>query len=177
MGVPLSREEFREMFRTFRHTAFRLETKDRYNEPYTGGPLSRYLAGQPIDFSFLDEWTGKVRAAVAEDKSMSRVRIVTEPHTDYVRYSMHVARVNVSAGEDIRYLARHRAHELGIPDEDYWLFDSTWAAVLLFGEDGRVTGHELLEEPAEVVRRCQWRDAAWHYAVVREEYAAEHGVT
>lgn len=176
MGVPLARDDFRAMFDSFERTAFRLEARDEYNEPYTPKALGQFLAGEPVDFSFLDGWTQTIRAGVSLGKRVSRVRVVTEPHTDYVRYSLHVSQVNVGAGEDIRYLGRDRANHVGLPNEDYWLFDSKAAVVLHFGDDGLVASYELLQDPADVALRCQRRDTAWREAVKREEYAATHGV-
>ena len=38
---------------------------------------------------------------------MERVRVVSEPHSDYTRFGIDLARrLNVPAGEDIRYLPR-----------------------------------------------------------------------
>lgn len=176
MGEALAREDFRELFRAYEHTAFRLETREAYNEAYTPKAMTQYLAGEPVDFSFLDQWTADRRTDASLGKRMSRVRVVTEPLNDYARYSLYVSQVNVAAGEDIRYLERERAHELGVPDEDYWLFDSARAVVFTFADDGAVGGYELLDEPAAVALRCQWRGAAWHYATTREEYAARHGI-
>ena len=101
---------------------------------------------------------------------MERVRVVREPHSDYTRFGMDLAsRLNVPSGEDIRYLPRRRADELDLPGEDFWLFDSCRVAVLHF--DGDVLlGAELVTDPAVVVRRCYWRDVAWHYAVPLDQY-------
>ena len=53
--------------------------------------------------------------------------MVIVPHSNYVRWSLTVARLNTEAGEDIRYLARDKAREPELPDEDFWLLDS-WRA-------------------------------------------------
>lgn len=138
----------------------------------------RYLAGELTDYSFMDNWTGEVRARSAQGKRMSRVRVVTEPLSDDARYLLDVARLNVAAGDEIRYLPRQRARELelGLPDEDYWIFDATVAAIIHFDEDDHPVGHELIDDPTEIVQRLHWFDAAWHYSVSREEFAAKHGV-
>lgn len=76
-----------------------------------------------------------------------------------------------SAGEDIRYLARGNAPDL--PDYDYWLFDSSKLVVMRFDETDRFIGGELAEDPAEIVQASYWRDAAWHKAVRRDDFAGE----
>ncbi|GAA0981285.1 hypothetical protein GCM10009551_024110 [Nocardiopsis tropica] len=59
-----------------------------------------------------------------------------------------------------------------LPDEDFWVFDSRTVARLHFDEDGNVLGAALSEDPAEVVRALQARDAAWHHALTFTEYMA-----
>jgi hypothetical protein len=80
---------------------------------------------------------------------------------------------NNAAGEDIRNLWRADAEKLGLPAEDFWLFDSRRALLLHFGDEDDYLGAELIEDPARIVRFCQVRDAAWHYAIRREEALAQ----
>jgi hypothetical protein len=42
-----------------------------------------------------------------------------------------------------------------------------------FDDQSVFLGGEVIEEPAEVVRHNHWRDAAWHKAVRRDDFAAE----
>lgn len=178
MGRPLTEEQWRALFDTYRYTARRLEPRDQYNSGNSAETRAQFLAGELTDYSFLDNWIGKVQARTGQGKRMARVRVVTEPLSDDARYLLHLARLNVTAGDEIRYLPRLRAHELelGLPDEDYWIFDATIAAIIHFDEDDRLVGHELIDDPAEIVQRLHWFDAAWHHSVSREEFAAKHGV-
>lgn len=171
MTELLDADQFGTLFDTFEHTAFRLETRDRYNEPVEAEPLRRFFAGEPDDREWFMDWYQAVRRRSAVGKRMERVRVVTEPHSDYIRWEMDLGHLNVEAGEDIRYLPRDRARELELPEEDFWLFDSVKVARLVFGEDDVRLPTELITDPAEVVRRCHWRDVAWHYAVPLREYA------
>ncbi|MGH3799104.1 MAG: DUF6879 family protein [Pseudonocardiaceae bacterium] len=127
------------------------------------------------DYSFMDRWTGKVSRWSTQGKRMARVRVVTEPLTEDAHYLLHIARLNVAAGDEIRYLPRQRARELGLPDEDYWIFDATTAAIIHFDEDCPVD-QELIDDPTEIVLRLHWFDAAWHHSISREEFAAKHSV-
>ncbi len=162
MGRQLTDELFDELFETYRYTARRLEPRDRYNTGYSSEPMRRYLAGEPVDYSFLDSWTGGVRARTAQGKRMTRVRVVTEPLTDYVRYSLHIARLNVAAGDEIRYLPRQRSRELelDLPDEDYWIFDARTVSIIHFDEGDRPVGNELIDDPQEIVPRLHGFDAS-----------------
>lgn len=176
MGESLTGEQMQDMLQSFEHTAFRLETRDVYVEETEEAPFQQFLAGEADDYAWMAPWDRLVRDAAAAGRRFARVRVVSEPLSDYVRWSLHVARVNTAAGEDIRYLTRPRADELDLPDEDYWLFDSTHACVFRFGDDGRIIGRDHVTDAAAIVQRNHWRDAAWHHAVRWEEFAAAHGV-
>jgi len=82
----------------------------------------------------------------------------------------------VAAGEDIRYLTRNQAQEIGLPNHDYWLFDSCRLVRMHFDENDCFLGCEIIEDLVEIVQHNYWRDAAWHYAVERGDFAAEQGV-
>jgi hypothetical protein len=99
--------------------------------------------------------------------------VVSLPFSDYNRWSYVIAQHNIAAGEDIRYLISQRAEELGLPNHDYWLFDSRKLLRMRFDEADRFLGGEIIEDSAEIVRHNYWRDAAWHYAVRRDESATK----
>jgi hypothetical protein len=42
-----------------------------------------------------------------------------------------------------------------------------------FDEADRFLGGETIEDSAEIVQHNYWRDAAWRYAVRRDEFATE----
>jgi hypothetical protein len=173
----LTDKEFDRLFETFEHTAFRLEVRDRYNAPSEVESLRKFLAGEPedLDDGGFQDWLDLVRAATAEGRRFSRVRVVSVPLTDYSRHGIAYARNTNAAGDDIRYLTRDRARAIGLPDHDYWLFDSRKIARLHFDEgDDHLLGVEIIEDPAEVVQHNYWRDAARHWAVRRDDFAAEY---
>jgi hypothetical protein len=172
----LTDEEFDKLFESFEHTAFRLEVRDRYNEPSEAESIRRFLAGEPENvYDHFQEWLALVRAATEEGRRFSRVRVVSVPLTDYSRYGIAYARHTNAAGDDIRYVTRDRARSIGLPDHDYWLFDSRKIARLHFDEsDDRLLGVEVIEDPVAVVQHNYWRDAARHWAVRRDDFAAEN---
>lgn len=155
----------------YEHTAFRLETRERYNEPEEVEPIRRFLAGEP-DYAWNQEWAAMMRRRTAAGQRMTRVRVVDEPQSDYTRFGIDLALVNAAAGEDIRYLLRVRAQDLDLPGHDFWLIDSRKVGILRFGHDDLLLGAEIPADPAVVVSHCYWRDVALHYAVPVEEYAS-----
>jgi hypothetical protein len=162
-----------ELLNSFEHTAFRLEVRDRYDEPDEHESLAQYLAGEPDDLSWMQEWFDLVRKATANGKRVSRVRVVTVPLTDYSRFGLWCAQFTNSAGEDIRYLPRDDADAVGLPHHDYWMFDSTTLVRMNFDDNDMFLANELVDDPAVVVQHNYWRDAAWHHAVRRDDFASQ----
>lgn len=121
----------------------------------------------------MDTWLAMVRQAAAAGRRFTRVRVVSQPMTDYQRFSHAVARRNNEAGEDIRYLARDLAEAARLPDHDYWLFDSRKLAIMHFSDDDQFQGAEIIEDPAVIVQHNYWRDVAWHHATRRDDFAAD----
>lgn len=168
-----SRDEFSRLFDTFEHTAFRLEVREAYAEPGEREPLRKFLAGEPDDARWHRPWLSYIRKVTGAGCRFTRVRVVSRPLSDYSRFGLAGAIINNSAGEDIRYLERPDAVAAGLPDHDYWLFDSRKLAVMHFADDDRLLGFELVEDPSAIVQHNYWRDVAWHLAVKREDFATE----
>jgi hypothetical protein len=102
----------------YEHTAFRLETRERYNEAEEAEEVRRFLAGEP-DYAWNEEWAAMMKRRTTLGQRMMRVRIVDEPHSDYTRFGLDLARVNVAASEDIRYLPQEQAKDLDLPGHDF----------------------------------------------------------
>jgi hypothetical protein len=118
-------------------------------------------------------WLDMLRGATAEGRRFARVRVVSLPLTDYNRFGLAVSRHNNAAGEDIRYLARDQAEAEGLPHHDYWLFDSQLLVEMHFDDADVFVGGEVIDAAFEVVQHNYWRDAAWHHAIRRDDFAAE----
>ncbi len=117
-------EEFGRLFRTFEHTAFRLEVRDRYNSPRETESFEKLLVGEPDDLAWRQKWLAMLREAAAQGRRFCRVRVVSVPLSDYSRFGLWISQFANDAGGDIRYLTRDRAEALDLPKHDYWLFDS-----------------------------------------------------
>lgn len=122
--------------------------------------------------AWFQNWLDRIATATSEGRRFARVRVVSLPLTDYSRFGLWCSGHTNAAGEDIRYLDRGQAQAVGLPHYDYWLFDSCRLAVMHFDdEDDRFLGLDLITDPVTVVQHAYWRDAAWHYAASRDEFA------
>lgn len=160
------------LFEDFEHTAFRLETRRGYATDRAGARFRAFLDGRPPLYEPDAPWSVSVRASVAAGKRFERVRLVDDPPTDGQRFLLASGLGNVEAGEDIRNLWRTDAEQLGLPEFDFWLFDSRVLARFHFDADDVTLGVELIRDPGQVLAACQARDAAWHHAVPTTEFGA-----
>lgn len=164
MAEFVSGPEFAELFRRFEHTAFRLEPRARYNVSSEIEAYRRFLRGEDPGLDWIEDWLRTIRTQTRLGKRVERVRVIDDPPSDYVRFMLWLHPYNIEAGEDIRYLERATAARAGLPDYDYWLFDSRLVAKFEFTPDDQPIGVYLTDDPAEAVRHGYWRDVAWHYA-------------
>ncbi|MFF3730047.1 DUF6879 family protein [Streptomyces sp. NPDC002476] len=159
------------LFREFRHTAWRLETRRGYASDRRSPKWARWQAGEDIANDPANAWRENVAEQTAAGKRFERVRLVDDPSTAGQRFLLASAPSNIAAGEDIRMLTRSQAAPLRLPDCDFWLFDSKILARFAFDDEDTTLGVYVTEDPAEVLTACQARDAAWHHAVPAAEFA------
>ncbi|WP_086800575.1 DUF6879 family protein [Streptomyces caniscabiei] len=160
-------------FEDFAHTAWRLEARRGYGSDRAGAKFRTWLeTGQTAD-DIDRPWCVNVRTQTAQGKRIERVRLADAPPTPEQRYLLAAASTNNAAGEDIRYLWRTDAEKLRLPAADFWLFDSRYALVLHFDDSDEYLGAELVDDAARIVEFCQIRDAAWHHAIRRDEFAEQ----
>ncbi|MDT0450753.1 hypothetical protein RM609_16950 [Streptomyces sp. DSM 40473] len=163
------------MFREFEHTAWRLETQREYAVDRDSPKWQRWLNGERLGYDPRHPWHANVRAQAEAGKRFERVRIVDGPPTDGQRFLLASGLGNVEAGEDIRNIRRADAERHGLPDFDFWLFDSRLLVRFHFDERGVTLGVEVTEEPSAVLWGCQVRDLAWHHALPTAEF--QHGAS
>lgn len=161
------------LFKEFRHTAWRLETRRGYASDLKSPNWEKAQEGEVFHFNPDSPWHTNVRAQTESGKRFERVRLVDEPATQGQRFLLATGMGNVEAGEDIRNLTRAEAERLRLPDYDFWLFDSKVVARFAFDDENTTLGVYVTEDPAEVLAACQARDAAWHHAIRTEEFARQ----
>ena len=71
---------------------------------------------------------------------------------------------------------RGRAIEIRADCSTTGMFDSRKLVRMRFGDNDVFLGGEVIEDPAEIVRHNYWRDAAWHYALTRDDFATEQSL-
>lgn len=174
MGRLIDSTEFARQFEDFEHTAWKLEVRDRYSVAKESSVLAHFLEtgdhGRPEDHARTSPWHRNVTAGRAKGKSWQRVRVVSEPLSDYIAWEHSVTRFNIEAGEDIRWLPRHHPQVRDLPELDFWFFDDRWGCVLRFDDDDVPREKELFDDPDTLSRFRVWRDIAWARAIPHSEF-------
>lgn len=167
-AVPQS---FHELLAKCNRTAFKLEFRDQYT---TGDPGYVAWQAEALDRA-VEEYAGRTaiaRGAVQRGVQMKRARVVSEPVSDYVRFEHAViSRVNIAAGEVIRWVPRQRVSDLALPGNDVWIFDDSVLQFCFFACDGRFVGNDVSADPQAAKLCAAAFEAAWERGVDHDQYS------
>ncbi|MFE3189479.1 DUF6879 family protein [Nocardia sp. NPDC059240] len=156
------------LFRELKRDAFHLEVRDTYHVADEDTRIRAFLAGEPAPYT-KTPWQDLMRETADRGVQVSRVRVVTEPHSNYQRWLLSVTGFNVEAGDDIRYVPRHLAGD--VPLDDCWLLDGERVAFNLTDPSGVSAGLAVTGDPGIVAYYQETRERLWKLATPFAEYA------
>lgn len=166
----VTKEERDEFFIRFRRAAVHLEMRDSYGTQVEKPHLRKWERGESDDLEWLKPWFDTVRIGTQSGKVFRRMRIISEPITDYIRWEHMDAHLFVEAGEDIRWLPRKLVSAIAFPGNDFWMFDAETVVFSVFSGNGDVVEWQLYTDTA-VVQLCKSAfDSAWKLAIPHSEY-------
>jgi hypothetical protein len=168
----VSDEEFEDLLVTgFDRQAVHLETRDAYGTAVELPHMAQWEAGEPDDLGWLHGWCATLRKHVRAGRSVLRARVVSEPLSEYQRWSRSIAHPMVEAGEDIRWVPRRLVSSVALPGNDFYLFDDRLAVFLLYAGNGLAVGKLGSEDPADL-RLCRSAfEAVWKLSIPHRDYA------
>ncbi|MGA5008524.1 DUF6879 family protein [Streptomyces koyangensis] len=164
-----------DLFDSFQHEAFRLETLDDYSRSGNVTAYHAYLAGEPQPAGYNAGWVDEVRSHTEKGKRIYRVHILSRPLTEYLRFELGWGyRKNMAGGEEFFILdVTGKPNPLaGVPD--FWCFDSDSVAVMNYDDAGKYPGSDVLE-PERAAEFTRYRDMALTHAEPFTAWWAEHG--
>jgi hypothetical protein len=161
---------FDELMASAHHSAVHLEMRDSYTprDPI----FLDWKAGKHFDpAERMADWFQGRRATLARGVVIRRARIVSEPLSEFTRHEFETtSRLNIPAGEQVRWLPRRRASDLALPGNDFWVFDEHTIRFGYFAGDGELVGHEVCRDP-DVLKLCLSAfEAVWDRAIPHEDY-------
>jgi Family of unknown function (DUF6879) len=165
----LTSDDFRAVFRSSRR-AFHLELKESYNVAREAEPFRKWRAGEPDSYEWRRDWLTFIREATEAGIVVQRVRIASVPPTDYLRWELALTPQNIEAGEDVRYLPRHLAQSVELPEDDCWLFDDDRLVLSIFTPDGRAGAFVRDTDGRKIAIYKRARRAIWPIAIPYSQY-------
>src|SRR5215472_8694970 len=161
---------FPELLRACASSAVHLEMRDSYtpDDPW----FRAWLAGDLDEFErrLSRPWLDLIREVTGRGVLVRRVRVASEPVTDYIRYEHATTASNIAAGEDVRWLPRHLATGLLLPANDFWVFDGQQAQFNYFSGPGEFLDTRLSTDPAIPGLCAAAFEAAWERAIPHQDY-------
>ncbi|MGH7881921.1 MAG: DUF6879 family protein [Candidatus Dormibacteraceae bacterium] len=173
----LSSEDFGDLFKSFSRSAFRLETLPRYEVEEEAEEFAAYLEGNPLPPESSDDidWRHWIETSTRQGRSWSRVHIMPEQLTPYLRYQIEWGYLfNSQAGEDIRLLFSHAASiPSNLPCRDFWLFDDSKVVIMHYAETGKYLGAEINQNNNELALYQQTKNFALQHSIALRNYLKE----
>ena len=168
--TPTTDDEFEELLTSFGREAVHLEMRDAYGTAVELPHMAKWERGEPDDLEWLQGWCATLREHVKAGKSVRRARVVSEPLSNYQRWSYRIADPMVDAGEDIRWVPRRLVSSVALPGNDFYLFDDKLAVFLLYSGNGLSAGMLSSSDPADL-RLCRSSfEAVWKLSIPHREY-------
>lgn len=161
-----------DLVRKAEHEALHLEMRDGYmrSDPW----FQAWRDGRMAEFEKRKSraWLDLVRDVTERGVAVRRVRIVSVPESEYIRFEHATTSSNVEAGEEIRWLPRRNASTLCLPGNDCWIIDGQEVLFNHFTGEGELSpdGKEYVMDP-DIAGMCRAAFlAAWDLGVDHAEY-------
>lgn len=159
---------FEELLASAERSAVHLEARDTYDA--TDPAFLKWLENGDTSYDW-DDWIEPLGTAVERGVNIRRLRIVSEPVSDYIRWEHAISYGNIKAGEDLRWLPRHLAYDLPAPVADYWMFDQRVVRYHFTSGAGAELGVFKYEnDPRAVIPVVGMFEMLWERAIPHADY-------
>lgn len=162
MDLPsrtISGEEFGQLFKSYKLSAWRLELLTAYAIPSEDPEFKAFVEGAPIAPVSRDElcgdsnWCKLIRGHLEAGRSMGRVHVLPERLTPYLKYEIEWGYTfNNNAGDDIKLLPAasisNTLRERLSTFQDFWLFDDSKIVLCDYSPTGAFDGAREVTDPS-----------------------------
>jgi hypothetical protein len=164
-------DELNNLCRGITRSFVHLETRDSYGTEVELPNLAKWRRGEHDDLAWLGWWLEMLRGHRAAGRTCCRARIVSEPLSDYQRWTLSHVDAFVDAGEDIRYVPRPKLTTVTLPGSgDFYVFDEETALFLHYAGDGTNASFEITDDP-DLVRMClDAFESVWAFGTPARDY-------
>ena len=166
----ITEDDLTELTGSFQNSMIHLEARDAYGTETELPHMAKWHAGERDDFAWLQDWCIKMATHVSAGRVARRLKIVSEPLSDYQRWAYDVFTRIAKAGEDVRWVPRPRVSAVCIPGNDYYLFDNERVVFLHYAGTGLNTGFTTTTD-REVIEMCSAAfEKVWALSIPHREY-------
>ncbi|WTW93473.1 hypothetical protein OG216_08835 [Streptomycetaceae bacterium NBC_01309] len=163
-----------QLMRDAQHAVIHLELRDVYTVD-ADLDYPAWLEGWrpvPAEERWRGGFYGIIGQATERGVDVRRLRVVSEPVTDYIRYEYDLTFANVDIGEQVRWLPRRDAVGLLVPAVDFWAFDATTIMLTHWDGNGRADDpFRDISQDAELIKTYTGAfDTLWSRATPHEDY-------
>jgi len=171
---PVTYDKLNDLCRGIRRSFVHLETRDAYGTEVELPHMAKWRRGEHDDLAWLGWWLDMLRGHRAAGRTCRRARVVSEPLSDYQRWTRSHAHVFVDAGEDIGYVPRPRLATTLLPGSgDFYVFDDELVLFLHYAGDGTNTSFMTTDDPTTVEACRQAFETVWTLAIPACDYRPE----
>ncbi|GAA3971640.1 hypothetical protein GCM10023085_62200 [Actinomadura viridis] len=159
---------FEELLAGTERSVVHLEARDTYDPKDPA--FMKWQEDGDVTYEW-DGWIDLVGSAVARGVRFRRLRIVSEPVSDYIRWEHAISYGNLKAGEELRWLPRHLAYDLPHPVADFFMYDQRLIAYNFTAGDGTDTGRmEYVADPRKVLPIVGMFEMLWERGIPHDDY-------
>ena len=141
--------DFDKLFERFKEEAFRLETLPVYDVPLETDAILEFKETGKVINNIDNEWMDLLKIG----KPVKRLRLLSNPLSDYEIFELEVYKSNLKYGEDIRIINRDNFKE---NLQDFWIFDMKWIGIMNYDQDGKFLDmdfHEASNEEIDMAKK------------------------
>jgi hypothetical protein len=151
-----------------------LETRDAYGTETEQPHIEKWRRGEPDDSDWLDSWLAMLRHHRAAGRTCRRAKVVSEPLSEYQRWSNSIKGRFVEAGEETGYIPRPRLATVCLPGSgDFYVFDDELVLFLHYAGSG-TNGYYETTDDSQIVRTCREAfETVWDFAIPFRDYRPE----
>lgn len=168
--ASITDDDFDRLLREFKRESVHLETRDAYGTAVELPHMAKWATGEPDDLEWLQGWCATLREHVKAGKSIRRIRIVSEPLSDYQRWSYSIAYPMVAAGEDIRWVPRRLVSSIAFPGNDFYLFDDRLVVFLIYAGNGLAIDKATSTDPHDIALCRSAFETVWALSISHRDY-------
>lgn len=143
--------DFDKLFEIFQEEAFRLETLSVYDVPEEIDAIKEFKETGKVINNIDDEWMNLLKIG----KPVKRLRLLSNPLSNYELFELEIYKSNIKCGEDIRVINRN-----GFKEElqDFWIFDMKWIGIMIYDKNGKFIDMDFHEANQDEINMAKkWK--------------------